>query len=343
MPLKGVRCVRGVIPMSEHLRCQLEEAGPPCLVPPTILRMIVEPSKEREDLNIEFSPSSLSSCHRRKVLSKDNDYFIDIKAMYKPVRGSIFHQGLEHEPPPPGTFGVIRELRMSSVIDTVYGEKKFWGKADEITLLSVEEGMLHVKITDLKTKSEVTHELIEAEYEHVIQINMYAWLIKKFLPTYLHSWRGYTDVFELEGDGDEHLFLNPNWPITLLDIDEVIVDELSITYADMKRTRIFTSRGFLYDSGKIRGEIGIDGRWRRTYPIEHDELELAPIHMFANSYIESKIRKGIEEQIESETLLAPPLTGVDANIQCGSCPVRQACITLGKDEGYNMAEQERFG
>ena len=340
MPLKGVSCVRGRLSFEEHRRCMAQEAGPPCLIPPTILQIITRHDEERKALGIEFSPSSLSSCHRKHVLQKDNDFYIDVRAAYKPVRGTIFHAGLAQEGPWDGILGVIRELRMFSMVDTVYGERKFWGQPDLVVLSSVaqvgDRTVLHVKLEDYKTKSEVSHELVEAEHEHVVQINMYAWLVKRFLPGWLRS-RGSCCPGTYGDNGEMQLAAG------VLGIDEVIVDELSITYADMKRTRIFTSRTFLYDEGKIKGEVGSDRRWRRTYPIEHEELELAPIHMFTNSYIESKIRKGIEEQIESEVYLSPPLTGDDANIQCGSCPVRQVCIQLGRDEGYDMADQIKIG
>ncbi len=331
MSVRGVKCIRGFIDMSEHLRCQREET-PPCLIPPTILRMIVEPNAEREALNIEFSPSSLSSCHRRSVLSKDNDYFVDVAATYKMVRGSIFHQGLEQEPPPPGTLGVVRELRMSAPIKVNGKDEIFWGKADEVTLLAVDGGVLHVAVTDYKTKAEVGHDLIEADREHTVQINQYSWLVQKFLPGWLYS-RGSAMPGTYGDNGEMQLTTG------LPRIDEVVVDELKISYMDMSRVRTFTSRGFSYDRGKQLGDRDENGRWVKRYPIEYEELELSPLHQFQPHYVEELIRNGIASQIEAETLLAPPLHGDAARLQCGSCAVRDACIDIGRQEGRDMSEQ----
>src|SRR5258708_349942 len=348
MPVKGVRCVLGYVLMEDHHKCMVERPGPPCLIPATILQRITRHDGEREELGIEFSPSSLSNCHRKTVLSRDHDVFINVRDMYKPERGSIYHSFAVHDPPWPGILGTIRELRMSAPISTKYGEQKFWGKADLIVLRQMDGGTLHIAIEDLKTKGEVGHERVEADHEHVRQINEYAWIVQKFLPSWLNKRYGVTHdcqsqvTFTME-EAESYLHMNLNDNVELPHIDEVIVDELTIVYADMSRTRIFTSRGFLYDSGKMLGEKGEDGRWHRFDPPQHEELELAPIHMFATSFTESIIRKGIESRIEAKTLLAPPLTGDAARLQCRSCPVRGACIDIGLKEGRDMSEQEVYG
>lgn len=346
--LKGVHCTLGYVPLDDHRKCMLSNPGPPCGVSPTILQMIVRPNQERIDSGVVFSPSSIASCHRQSVLSRDNDWFIDVKQGYKMTRGTIVHKGLSQEPPPPDTLGVVRELRMKAPINTRYGEQVFHGQADEVVLLGMDEYVqtdgafpvryrLHVKITDFKTRSEVGHDLIAPDKRHVHQVNQYAWLLKRFLPAWLRSYTEDENGEPLEEYRD-HLFLGPNFPVTLLDIDEVIVDELSITYMDMVRPRTFTSRGFLYDQGKMLGDR-INGRWVRRKPPEHEELELEPIHAFKNAFTESLIRKGIEDQIEAEELLAPPLSGKDAEYMCRNCAVRQVCYTTGLKEGYEMLDQ----
>ena len=350
MPMRGVKCIRGHISLDEHERCMVQESGPPCLVPPTILQIIIPQKNEREEAGIVFSPSTLSACHRQSALSVDHDYWIDIRQAYKMARGTIFHRGLSQEPPPAGTLGVVRELLMSATIDTKYGEKVLHGTADEVVLLGMEEYVLvdghdpvkhrlHVKITDFKTRTEVGHDLVSADRRHVVQINEYAWLVRRFLPGWLKKMQ--TAFPELV----QHLFMDVagNDFIVLPDIDEVIVDELSITYLDMSRPRTFTSKGFLYDQGKMLGDR-IGGHWVRRKPPEHEELELEPVHQMQDGYVEGIIRKGIERQIEARTLLAPPLAEEeDVRLMCRSCPVRPACIDTGKREGYNMALQEAIG
>ncbi len=353
MPIKGVACVRGVIPMAEHYRCMTEQNGPPCGLSPTILQMITEHDVERKQEGVVFSPSSISSCHRQSALSRDNDYYIPVKKAYLPTRGTIFHQGLGQEPAYPGVLGVIRELRMGTQIDTAYGEQTFKGKPDEVVLLSVERvestnkyllgsNILHVKLTDYKTRSDIGHDLVAADRRHVIQINQYAWLVKRFLPGYLNQVFG-SIIPPLDGNGqvvlEQHLFMGSR--DRLPHIDEVVIDELSIEYLDMSKSRIFSSKGFLYTEGKMVTDM-MGGRSVRRKPAEYEELELEPLHQFKDRYVEGIIRKGIEAQIEAGTLLAPPLTGDDARLMCGGCAVRQVCYDLGRQEGYDMLDQRPY-
>lgn len=358
MPLRGVNCVLGYVSLEDHKSCMLNNPGPPCSIPPAILEMMTRHDIEREAEGVHFSPSSISSCHRQAVLQGSHDFYIPVAQGYKTTRGSIVHAGLENEPPIPGTLGRVTELRMHANLNTKYGEQQFSGKADRIDLLSWEakrpvlhehdeKGLpllipgettttLHVKLTDFKTKTEVTHALIEPEHRHVQQINAYAWLITKYLPTFLNKCVGMGGLTE---DECTHLSINAQF---FPHIDEVVVDELSIVYMDMSKSRTFTSRGFLYAQGKMLSDH-INGHWVRRVPAEYEELELQPVHQFRLPYIESIIRKGIETEIESREMLAAPLTGDDAGLMCRSCPVRQACIETGLREGYNMQAQMQFG
>lgn len=352
MTMLGVRCIRGPISMQEHERCMLEETGPPCGYSPTLLQLITRPKTERE--GIKFSPSSLGNCHRRTVLGKNHDWYLDVKQAYKMVRGTIIHEGLSREPAPPGTLGVVRELQMSTPVSVDGEEHTFHGTFDELTLLYARQELintglgntvehsnlqmgtvLHVKLVDYKSRLDIPHSLVEPDREHVYQINSYAYLVQKFLPDWLNGCNGYED----DGGGNcGHLYLNvTDMPY----IDEVIVDELSITYLSMKDVRTFTSKGFGYAEGKQLGDY-TDGKWHRRYPIEYEQLELAPIPHFSNAFIESKIKKGIKEQLESEVILAPPLVGERADLMCRSCPVLAKCVEVGRAENHDMSIQERF-
>lgn len=353
--LKGVKCVLGYVGMEEHQRCMIDRPGPPCGVEPSILQMITRPNMERVREGVVFSPSSISACHRRETLVGQHDWYLDVEQGYKMVRGTIIHEGMGQEPPYPGVAGVVRELRMAAPINTKYGEQKFHGKPDLVVLLRVEgvpipdepvmepvphhetfhmHHRLYVKIVDYKTRGEIGHDLVRPDEKHVYQVNEYAWLVQQFLPFWLNA-RPVAD----EKVYEDHLFLTEG--VTLPHIDEVVVDELSISYMDMKRTRTFTSKGFLYDRGKMLSDK-INGHWIRRNPPEYEELELEPIHQFKPAYVESIIRRGIEEQIEAQTMLAPPVTGEDAKIMCRSCPVRQACYDTGLREGYGMKDQEPY-
>lgn len=361
--LKGVSCVRGRVDMYEHLRCMVEEPGPPCGLEPSILQIITRPAIERMQEDVTFSPSSLSACHRQDALKTEKDWYLDVRQGWKMTRGTIIHEGMGHEPAYPGVLGVVREKRMAAQINTKYGTHTFKGKPDLVVLNSIEKltgpveyldengklrlsgasetkTVLKIKIVDYKTKSEVGHDLVMADDRYVYQVNEYGWLAAQYLPHWLNLYQLPSDP-EYPGSNDyrEHLFLNDG--VSLPHIDSVVVEELSIVYMDMKQTRTFTSRSTLEARGKMLSDK-IDGRWVRRKPAEYETLDLMPIHLFRPKYTESLIRQGIETQIESRTSLAGPLTGDDASLMCRSCPVRQACYVIGKKEGYEMADQLPF-
>lgn len=330
MGIIGFSCVRGKISMEEHKKCMLSDA--PCGFSPTLLEMMVRPQTDRE--GVKFSPSSIAGCHRQHALQMDHDWYLDPESTYRSVRGTLIHQGLAEKPAPEGTLGVVRELRMHAPITTRYGGQRFSGQVDEILLLHLErvpgEVVLHVSITDWKTKTDIPHSMIEADRRHIYQINNYAWIVTQVLADYLNNW-------EVMASGDARFQLTGG---PLPHIDRVVVDELRIVYVSMSKVRSFVSNRLLYAKGKQKTEIGEDGKKHIIYPVEHETLELVPLHEFSLGYTESIIRKGIEEQIEGQEALAAPLEGEDAYLMCPSCGVKDVCISLGKAQGYSMQYQE---
>lgn len=325
--LKGVKCILGTVSMEEHMKCMVDQPGPPCGIEPSVLQMITRPAFERAQEEVKFSPSSLSSCHRQEALKTGQDWYVDVKAAYKTVRGTIVHQGMGEEPAYPGILGVVREKRMAAPINTMYGQQVFKGKPDMVALLYMEDHTLHIKVVDYKTKTEVSHDLVRADDRYVYQVNEYGWLASQFLPDWLNA-----------GAGPE---LRLNDGIVLPTIEGVVVDEVSIMYMDMAKTRTFTSSGYLSDRGKMLGDK-INGKWRRRVPPEWDSLELEPIPLFDPSYTESLIVNGIENQIKASIELAEPVHGEDAKLMCRNCPVRQSCYHIGKRQGYDMSDQQPY-
>src|SRR5690348_580923 len=150
--LKGVRCVLGNVSMEDHLECQRHRLGPPCGIAPTILAGMLRPKSDRE--GVVYSPSSIQSCQRQYALKQGHDWYLDVNAAYNMFRGDLIHGGLKQEPAPPGSLGVVRELRMHAPVMTKHGSRSFSGQADEITLLSVDNGILHVRLVDWKSKND---------------------------------------------------------------------------------------------------------------------------------------------------------------------------------------------
>lgn len=334
MAIIGFRCVLGDVPMEQHKKCMLGDA--PCGYPATLLEQMGREKAERTDQGVVYSPSSISGCHRRYSLQKNHDWYVNPDQSYGQIRGNIIHAGLEKEPAPEGTVGVVRELRLHAPIQTRYGEKKFSGQIDEILLLRVEfddrgSAVLHISLTDWKTKNDIPHSMVEADKRHVHQINDYAWLCLQVLALYLNNW-------EEMAPKEAKLYLGKGVD-KLPHIDRVVVDEFKIVYMSMNKERTFVSDKIGQAKGKLLGEKDAHGHWHAYVPHEHEPLELFPVRMFSPSYTESTIRHGIEIQVESEEVLAPPLEGEDAKLMCPGCGVREVCITLGEAQGYNMIHQ----
>lgn len=336
------------MPLAEHKKCMLEDA--PCGFSPSLLEMMIRPADRS---GVRFSPSSIAGCHRQHALQADHDWYLDPEKAYASLRGTLVHHGMQEEPAPEGTLGVIRELRMHAPIHTRHGEQRFSGQVDEILLLGLEttaefitteqesagslpftvaggaKTTLHVGITDWKTKNDIPHSMLEADRKHVYQINQYAWIATKVLADYLNNWE-----IMAPPDARFHLFQS------LPHIDAVVVDRMSVQYLSMSKPRKFESGKLLYAKGKIKMVEGTDGKMHRSDPQENEVLELVPLHEFDIRYTESLIRKGIEDQIAGDESLAPPLEGDDAYLACPSCGVKDVCISLGKAQGYDMQYQE---
>lgn len=320
--------------MAEHKRCMLAEA--PCGFPPTLLEQMSRPKLERIEQAVIFSPSSIGACHRQHSLQKDHDWYVSPDDSYALTRGTLMHQWLAHEPAPDGTLGVIRELRMHAPIDVPGREtQKFSGQVDEILLLRTEtnaEGLvtLHVSITDWKSRSDIAHSFQAPDRKNEYQVNYYAWLCTEILALYINEWEIMAPAeanFQLTGD-----------PLPRIDL--VVVDELNIVYMSMSKVRKFTSSGFRFAKGKQLGETGNDGRWHKyKNPERWEEIELAPVRAMGHDYVASLIRQGIALQMDGDEQLAPPLIGDDAALMCPKCGVREACITLGRAQGYDMKDQ----
>lgn len=247
-----------------------------------------------------FSPSRLLGCHRQSVLSGMVDYYLDMDQSWPLVRGNMVHALMERARYP-GVVATIREVRFYTTVDTAYGPQKFTAKPDLIVIDRIDtdwpsdEGhgqgnaqeTIHIKVVDYKSKNGIKHDLTEAQYEHELQVNMYAYILSRELPTHL----GMPEA-------------------------SLVVDELEIDYVDMARVRRFTSAGWLSDRGKRTS----------TRPLTYETLHLAPITIHPRDKVERFVRRRIEERIQArEQLPACSYAGTDKEYLCNYCPVRDAC------------------
>lgn len=331
MSLKGVYCSRGHVPMDVHKECMLDPLHP-CSLPPDVLEMMTGGPVEREQNNVVYSPSSLMGCSRQGILTTKYDWYISVEgSAWKQTRGHMVHALMEQQPAWPGTLGVIREQRMEATIATKYGEQVFKGKPDVVVLNGIEGHTLHISIIDYKSTGEIGHKA-EADRKHQQQVNQYAWLASKFLSSFL------MDMVVCWDDGaplPESVHLNEGTDLTIFEqgFDEVVVDELQIFYADFNKTRRFTSAGVLAARGKRNPD-------RKTY----QELELQPIYMMKLKSVERWIRRHIELEIEAQQLMPAPLAYDDRPFSgeayiCYTCPVRETCIEIGRQQGYDTYGQ----
>lgn len=333
--LAGVHCIRGNISLEEHNICMYKDA--PCGIPPTILDLMYRPNLERAAQEVTFSPSTIQACQRQSVLQDTNEWYLDVDRAYYPTRGTLFHSGVEtlaEATVPDGAVGMLREIRLHAPITTRYGVQKFSGKLDEVMLVSQDDtGVLHIRITDWKTKGDIPHAFTEAERKHIYQINFYAWLAVEILPSVLNAW-----LLGMPLPEGTKFKLQPSF--ILSPVVAVVVDEIAIVYVGSSKIRQFTSRGLGYTKGKIEGYVDETGHWHAYKPRRYEELELDVLHKMTHAVAGGHIRRGIEDQLHSKEVLPPPLIGEAAYDTCGFCSVRDVCIAIGKTRGEDTKVQE---
>lgn len=307
--MRGVRCVRGCIPLAECERCALDPLHP-CTFTADMLAALRAEAAHDEGGADGLTPSRLLSCDRRaglevSLVGDENLGWLDVKAQFPLFRGNMVHALMERVKEVPGYEGLIREVRFRVTVETSYGPRVFSGKSDCVTIKEMvplgrigepNAWFLRCKVTDYKSKKKVEHSLTSAVRDHVMQVNMYRWLVEQALPDYLRK----------------------EWEAPFMTL-VVLVDELEIAYVDMDRTRRFTSAGTLYDTGK---------RLNRSEPYEYETLTLAPIPFIEREQVGAWVKKHIERRIRARAgELPPPLAG-DAAWVCRYCPVRGFCEDL---------------
>lgn len=248
MPQVGVKCVRGEIAHDDCRACALHPLHP-CAYPADLLELMrggTEPPASAH------SPTRVQGCARQARLQDEYDYYIDVDFQYPMTRGHMIHALME-QAQYPGALAVIREQRLSAVIETANGLAQFSGKSDLVVIKEVRDGVAYAKVVDYKSKGKVGHDLVVADVSHQIQVNLYAYLVEKAL------------TFE-------------NLPI--------VVDELEIVYCDMDKVRRFTSAGPL----EARGKRIVGSRPAEYETLTLAPLKLkTTLHRWAERYLKHRI------------------------------------------------------
>jgi CRISPR/Cas system-associated exonuclease Cas4 (RecB family) len=293
MSQKGVKCVRGYIPHADCRACALKPLHP-CMLSADMLEAMREPENPTDDPG-DFTPSRLLGCDRRAGLELGGDTWLDIEADWPLTRGNMVHALMEKAPDVPNIMPPIREMRLSTMVHTKYGVNRFTGKPDLISVLRKEEDeesgvtTFYAQIVDYKSTGKIEHGDTAPKRNHIMQVNIYAWLVRRELPKVLQK------------------------------TARIVVEELEIIYVDMQKTRRFTSAGTLEAKGK---------RLNRTPPYEYETLTLEAVPMLSDEVVERWVVKHIESRIQAtEEKLPPPLTG-EAAWLCRFCPVYTLCHSL---------------
>jgi hypothetical protein len=305
----GVICPRGRIKHEECARCALNPLRP-CHLTPDMLNELRTDSHDIPEGT--YTPTMLLGCDRQEVLvgGAAGGSYTDVEGVWPFMRGSMVHARMEIADYP-GKY-IIREFRLTTTVETKYGSVNFGGKPDLLVINDVEDGVAHIKVVDYKSTYEIGHDLIAAKDENMMQLNMYAWLVERSL-----------------ADGaDRH-------PTIMAEgFHTAKVVELEILYADMKRTRRFTSAGPLQARGKLirkpetyEGDRELMVYRDKTYEV----LTLQPIHLLPIDVTEAWIRQRIEEKIEAKQKL-PPVLPESRRWMCFNCPVNQVCAEIAQQE-----------
>lgn len=290
----GVKCPRGLVDWDDCLSSCAPNPLHPCQYTPDILnQMRVDYTDPDREPGVEsFTPTRILGCARQPVIMGDADYYVDVDHQWPLVRGNMVHALMERATYP-GAVAVIREQRMSTTVWTGQGPQPFTGKPDLIVVKSIAPDGMHIKVVDYKSTGEIGHDLIAAKADHQLQVNMYAWLASECVPG------------SLEGI-PAHLGM------------PVVVDEVEIVYASMKKIRRFTSAGPLTTTGKMK----------TRNPRSYERLDLEPIKLYDMRRVGRFIKAGIEARLDAKEELPDILDG-DAAWICEYCPVKELCFQIG--------------
>jgi hypothetical protein len=304
MPQVGVSCVRGLITTSACQECRCDPHHP-CMMPADMLDQCDPDVEHRHNDPTKFSATGLLGCYRQAALKLEHPYYVDVEGQWPALHGTYMHSGIRHSSNGyPGSMHTYRELELETLVDTKYGPQKFVSQPDLIVLTSREyshQGVLyHAKIVDYKNTGEIKHELVSARKDHVRQINMYAWLVRRALPAVIRYEQGLDVINNIE---------------VALD-----VDELEIDYGDYRKPRRFTSAGPLVTRGKLI----------QRSPRVYEELILEPITIFPDEVVHAWIVSAIERKIESREKLAPVLPE-EEQWRCFYCPLKEVCDELAME------------
>lgn len=264
-----------------------------CHVTPDLLQLLERDTQQDEPESTAYTPSRLTGCDRQAELTAHEDYYEDLRGAWPLVRGTMIHAILERSGKVDGTLNTIREVRLTTQIEVDAepveigqdfnptdvsfqpGQEPLSGKADLIVLGEIrlpefpgQPTVYRCKIVDYKT-STVDNTLIAAHKSHIMQVNLYKWLVERELPAYL----------------GENI--------------RVEVTELEILYLGYSRTRRFTSACALTDQ-LLRVKEG-----KRV----NETITLDAIPLLSNAVIEEWIRRRIQEKRRAKIELPPILSG----------------------------------
>lgn len=160
----GIRCPvdDACVDDATCLACRLgaPRAGTHCVYPYEMLRGMMDGSG-REAAHL--SATMLGGiCQRQTWLQQRTGYYVDPSKHWPALRGTIGHQLIEQYSEP----GAIVETRFEIDLDG----QRFTGQIDKF----------HPErktLTDFKTKAESKRQPLEPQPEHVMQLNVYRWLL----------------------------------------------------------------------------------------------------------------------------------------------------------------------
>lgn len=151
-----------------------------CHYPYEILKGMMDGSG-RETAHI--SATMLGGCKRQTWLEAREKWWMNPDTSYPALRGTVGHAFIEKYPEP----GAIAEVRFEAEIDG----HKITGQIDKLHPGSK-------KITDFKTKAEDKNPLAKPQSDHVLQLNVYRWLVK-------HGWPQQLVFADAQGNAIEPL------------------------------------------------------------------------------------------------------------------------------------------
>lgn len=308
MPLRGFKCPSYVPTAGTQNTFEwCVNSCPHQCQPDFVLKKIAELEGGNEHVGDMLSPTALSGCVRRLILSRREDYWTEPAKLFDVTRGGLVHGFLDNC----GIPGVIQERRIYKTVTT--GPDSPWTISGRVDYYDPAKK----RISDIKTMSDKGLYVVYnqgAKPEHIWQLNLYRWLM----------WGGHLDT----PDGPQ-IF----WPVDTLQLHFFLMNRVLSTgtsFVDSlvgwKKDKSDVNYGKPYKLETKREDVGRGPRGQTYWDVS---FTIPPVPIYTHEKVEKYLVEQGPPRVRAFRDPNSEPAGViglkDEEWQCRFCEVKDKC------------------